>query len=82
MSSGPNLPVTIAHHRAISHNTTAFPDHENFDPQRWNESCGRIRPDLKFFPFGFGRHVCPGQHPASDSILITLAHLLWAFRIS
>jgi len=26
--------------------------------------------------------VCPGQHLASDAILITLAYLFWAFRIS
>lgn len=68
-------------HWAISHDATAFPDPEKFDPQRWIEPCGRIRHDLKFFPFGFGRRVCPGQHLASDSILITLAYLFWAFRI-
>ncbi|KAG1764162.1 hypothetical protein EV702DRAFT_130054 [Suillus placidus] len=33
------------------------------------------------FPFGFGRRFCPGQYLASDSILITLAYLFWAFRI-
>lgn len=68
-------------HWAISHDATVFPDPENFDPQRWVEPCGHIRSDLKSFPFGFGRRVCPGQHLASDSILITLAYLLWAFRI-
>lgn len=68
-------------HWAISHDATVFHDPENFDPQRWVEPRGRIRSDLKSFPFGFGRRVCPGQHLASDSILITLAYLLWAFRI-
>ncbi|KAG1840961.1 cytochrome P450 [Suillus tomentosus] len=68
-------------HWSISHDATAFPDPENFDPQRWVEPCGRIRPGLKSFPFGFGRRVCPGQYLASDSILITLACLFWAFRI-
>lgn len=68
-------------HWAISHDATAFPDPENFDPQRWVEPCGHIRPDLKSFPFGFGRRVCPGQYLASDSVLITLAYLFWAFRI-
>ncbi|KAG1724555.1 cytochrome P450 [Suillus lakei] len=68
-------------HWAISHDATAFPDPENFDPQRWIERYGHIRPDLKSFPFGFGRRVCPGQYLASDSVLITLAYLFWAFRI-
>ncbi|KAG1855932.1 cytochrome P450 [Suillus subluteus] len=69
-------------HWAISHDATAFPDPETFNPQRWVEPCGHIRPDLKSFPFGFGRRVCPGQYLASDSVLITLAYLFWAFRIS
>jgi cytochrome P450 len=77
----PNLSVIIPHHRAISHDPIAFPDPENFDPQRWVEPCGHIRPDLKSFPFGFGRRVCPGQYLACDSVLITLAYLFWAFRI-
>ncbi|KAG2099588.1 cytochrome P450 [Suillus discolor] len=68
-------------HWSISRDANAFPDPENFDPQRWVEPCGRICPDLKSFPFGFGRRVCPGQYLASDSILITLASLFWAFRI-
>ncbi|KAG2131608.1 cytochrome P450 [Suillus bovinus] len=68
-------------HWAISRDATAFPDPENFDPQRWIEPCGRIRQDLKSFSFGFGRRVCPGQYLASDSMLITLAYLFWAFRI-
>lgn len=68
-------------HWAISHDASVFPDPENFDPQRWVEPCGHIRPDLKSFPFGFGRRVCPGQYLASDSVLITLAYLFWAFRI-
>ncbi|KAG2342607.1 cytochrome P450 [Suillus weaverae] len=68
-------------HWAISHDASVFPDPENFDPQRWVEPCGHIRPDLKSFPFGFGRRFCPGQYLASDSVLITLAYLFWAFRI-
>lgn len=68
-------------HWAISHDAAAFPDPEKFDPQRWVEPCGNVRTDLESFPFGFGRRVCPGQHLASESVLITLAYLFWAFRI-
>ncbi|KAG1888963.1 uncharacterized protein F5891DRAFT_1199019 [Suillus fuscotomentosus] len=35
--------------------------------------------DLKFFTFGFGRRVCPGQHVANRSIFINTAVILWAF---
>ncbi|KAG1849381.1 cytochrome P450 [Suillus tomentosus] len=43
---------------------------------------GRVRGDLKFFTFGFGRRVCPGQHVANRSIFINTAVILWAFRLS
>ncbi|KAG2048915.1 cytochrome P450 [Suillus hirtellus] len=48
---------------------------------KWVKLCGRIRSNHKSFPFGFDRRVCPGQYLASDSILITLLCLFWAFLI-
>lgn len=33
------------------------------------------------FGFGAGRRICPGMHLAENSLLITLAKLLWAFEI-
>ncbi|KAG1798587.1 cytochrome P450 [Suillus plorans] len=53
-----------------------------FNPQRWIDDAGRVRSDLKFFTFGFGRRVCPGQHVATRSIFINTALILWAFRLS
>lgn len=43
---------------------SVFPNPEDFDPQRWLNSEGRIRDDLKAYTFGFGRRVCPGQYMA------------------
>jgi len=53
-----------------------------FNPQRWIDDAGSVRDDLKFFAFGFGRRVCPGQHVANRSLFITTALILWAFRLS
>ncbi|KAK5080715.1 hypothetical protein LTR05_008419 [Lithohypha guttulata] len=33
------------------------------------------------FGFGAGRRICPGMHLAENSLLITLAKILWAFEI-
>ncbi|KAG2076144.1 hypothetical protein BDR04DRAFT_1089986 [Suillus decipiens] len=38
--------------------------------------------NLKFITFGFGRRVCPGLHLANNSLYITLALILWSFRIA
>ncbi|KAG2093153.1 cytochrome P450 [Suillus discolor] len=49
-------------HWAISRDPDVFPDPNAFKPDRWLDAEGRMRDDLKFFGFGFGRRVCPGQH--------------------
>ncbi|KAG1718705.1 uncharacterized protein EDB91DRAFT_1123864 [Suillus paluster] len=41
-----------------------------FKPQRWIDDQGRLRDDLKFFVYGFGRRACPGQHVANRSVFI------------
>ncbi|KAH7923755.1 cytochrome P450 [Leucogyrophana mollusca] len=69
-------------HLAIARDPVAFPDAEKFDPQRWLDDEGNLRTDIRFFTFGFGRRVCPGQHVANRSIFVNLALLLWSFRIA
>ncbi|KIK35825.1 hypothetical protein CY34DRAFT_811854 [Suillus luteus UH-Slu-Lm8-n1] len=68
-------------HWAICRDPIAFPDPEKFDPQRWLDSDGRLKDNMKSFTFGFGRRVCPGRHLAENSMYIGLALLFWSFRI-
>ncbi|KAF9223307.1 cytochrome P450 [Gyrodon lividus] len=68
-------------HWAISRDPIAFPDPETFNPQRWLDSNGQLRTDMRFYTFGFGRRVCPGLHVANRSLYINLALLFWSFRI-
>lgn len=69
-------------HWAISRDPDVFPDPDAFKPDRWLDTEGRVRDDIKFFVFGFGRRVCPGQHVANSSVFINAAFVLWAFRLT
>ncbi|KAG1869668.1 cytochrome P450 [Suillus tomentosus] len=74
--------TVIGNHWAIANDPEVFPDPHRFNPQRWIDDAGRVRDDLRFFTFGFGRRVCPGQHLANRSIFINTALIMWAFRLS
>ncbi|KAG2340491.1 cytochrome P450 [Suillus weaverae] len=68
-------------HWAICRDPIAFPEPDKFDPQRWLDSEGCLKDNMKSFTFGFGRRVCPGRHLADNSMYIGLALLFWSFRI-
>ncbi|KAG2131611.1 cytochrome P450 [Suillus bovinus] len=74
--------IVIGNLWAIANDSEVFPEPQKFNPQRWIDDAGRVRGDLKFFAFGFGRRVCPGQHVANRSLFINTALILWAFRLS
>ncbi|KAI0826895.1 cytochrome P450 [Trametes gibbosa] len=67
---------------AIGRDPDVYPDPEVFKPSRWLDEKGRVREDLKFFNWGFGRRMCPGLHVAERSVFINTALTLWAFEIS
>ncbi|OAX32607.1 cytochrome P450 [Rhizopogon vinicolor AM-OR11-026] len=69
-------------HWAISRDPDVFPEPHAFKPQRWIDDQGRLRDDIKFFVYGFGRRVCPGQHVANRSIFINSLLILWAFQLT
>ncbi|KAG2029545.1 cytochrome P450 [Suillus americanus] len=74
--------TVIGNHWAIANNPGVFPEPHKFNPQHWIDDAGRVCDDLRFFPFGFGRRVCPSQHVANRSIFVNTALILWAFRLS
>ncbi|EPQ50746.1 cytochrome P450 [Gloeophyllum trabeum ATCC 11539] len=77
----PKGATIIGNHWSIGRDPVVFPDPESFKPPRWIGEDGQIRNDLKFYNFGFGRRVCPGQHLAVRSVFINTALILWAFKI-
>ncbi|KAH9858577.1 cytochrome P450 [Lenzites betulinus] len=72
----------IACHWAIARDPEVYPDPEAFKPSRWLDNSGKMREDLKFPNWGFGRRICPGLHVAERSVYINTALTLWAFEIS
>ncbi|TBU29936.1 cytochrome P450 [Dichomitus squalens] len=72
----------IGCHWAIGRDPEVFPDGDSFIPSRWLDQAGQIKEDLRFFNWGFGRRLCPGQHLADRSLFINTALVLWAFDIS
>ncbi|KAG1838924.1 cytochrome P450 [Suillus subalutaceus] len=78
----PEGAIVYGCHWALSRDPIAFPDPDIFNPQRWLDSEGRLQDSMKFIVYGFGRRVCPGLHLANHSLYITLALLLWSFRIA
>ncbi|KAI5994581.1 cytochrome P450 [Pisolithus orientalis] len=78
----PEGAIVFGNHWAISRDPDVYPNPDKFDPQRWLGSDGRIREDVRFPSFGFGRRICPGQHIANRSIFINASLLLWSFRIT
>ncbi|KAG2068482.1 cytochrome P450 [Suillus decipiens] len=78
----PKGAIVYGCHWAISRDPIVFSDPEVFDPQRWLDSEGRLKDNIKFIAYGFGRRVCPGLHLANHSLYISLALLFWSFRIA
>ncbi|KAG1746566.1 cytochrome P450 [Suillus paluster] len=74
--------MVFGNHWSISRDPEVYPEPYAFKPERWIDDHGRLRDDLKFFVYGFGRRVCPGQHVANRSVFINSLLILWAFRLA
>ncbi|KAG7439963.1 cytochrome P450 [Guyanagaster necrorhizus] len=78
----PKGTVVIGNHWSICRDPALFEDSDDFNPDRWLDDLGRIKDDVPFFNFGFGRRICPGQYVADKSLFINTALILWAFNIT
>ncbi|KAG2358689.1 cytochrome P450 [Suillus spraguei] len=47
--------TVLGNHWAISRDAEVYPDPDAFKPQRWINDQGRLRDDLTYFVYGFGR---------------------------
>ncbi|TBU30135.1 cytochrome P450 [Dichomitus squalens] len=70
--------------RGISREPTVYPDPEDFIPERFLDSNGKLDArgkDPSDYAFGFGRRICPGQYFAEASLTIMIASVLSTFNI-
>ncbi|EGN99633.1 hypothetical protein SERLA73DRAFT_179744 [Serpula lacrymans var. lacrymans S7.3] len=74
--------TVVGNHWAISRDPDVYPNPDSFQPERWLDSQGKIKDNIKFPTYGFGRRVCAGQHVANRSVYINTVLILWAFRLS
>jgi len=68
----------------IHRNEENFPDPDRFNPSRYLKDDPDYRPfpnDKGYMSFGWGRRVCVGQALAEQGTFISVARLLWGFRI-
>ncbi len=68
--------IVIVNHWSLDHDARIFAEPERFVPQRWLDNGS-----LPLAAWGFGKRICPGQHLATNSLLLVIARLLWAFDI-
>ncbi|MAD85379.1 MAG: hypothetical protein CL912_20660 [Deltaproteobacteria bacterium] len=85
----PKGTIVSIHQYAIHMDATRYEDPYAFKPERYlnhpyKAGAYASHPDpyaRDHFDFGGGRRICPGMHLAENSLYITLAKILWAFRI-
>ena len=85
----PKGTVVSLHQYAIHFDASRYEDPYSFRPERFlnhplkaGAYSGHADPYARdHFDFGAGRRICPGMHLAENSLFITLAKILWAFKI-
>ncbi|EIM85912.1 cytochrome P450 [Stereum hirsutum FP-91666 SS1] len=73
----------IANAWAMLHDPVAYPNPDDFSPERFIGPHGEFveDPDLTV-AFGWGRRLCPGRHLALSSVWIVVATVLATFHIA
>ena len=85
----PKGTIVCLHQYAIHFDPTRYEEPELFRPERYLDHplkagaySGHSDPYARdHFDFGAGRRICPGMHLAENSLFITLAKILWSFKI-
>ncbi|KAF2748598.1 cytochrome P450 [Sporormia fimetaria CBS 119925] len=70
---------------AIHHHEREFPEPDRFNPRRFLKDSEEARPfpgERGYMTFGWGRRVCSGQALAEQGTWVTVARLIWGFRVS
>ncbi|XP_048746820.1 steroid 17-alpha-hydroxylase/17,20 lyase-like [Ostrea edulis] len=79
----PKDTMVIINHWALHHDPKYWKDPEKFDPHRYLDENGKMKPARpdSWLPFSAGRRVCLGETLAKPEILLMCANLLKRFDI-
>jgi cytochrome P450 len=80
----PRETLILGNLHAIHHNEREFPNPDQFMPERFlpNNPANRPFPNSRgYMSFGWGKRICPGQPFAEQGIYITVARILWGFKV-
>ena len=78
-----HLNVYLTCCRAILHDPEAYPDPEEFKPERFLNEDGSARDDPTLsLVFGIGKRICPGRHFVDDTVFIVASSVLSVFEVT
>ncbi|KAI9451431.1 cytochrome P450 [Lactarius psammicola] len=67
---------------AILHDAEAYPEPEEFRPERFLTEEGKVKDDpLLVYAFGYGRRMCPGRHLVDSTLWILVVSVLATFNV-
>ncbi len=69
--------------RAILHDPEAYPEPDEFKPERFLNEDGTVRDDPALsLVFGIGKRICPGRHLVDAIIFIATSSILSVFNVT
>ncbi len=75
--------VYLKRFRAILHDPEAYPDPEEFKPERFLNEDGSVRDDPTLaLAFGVGKRICPGRHFVDATLFIVASSVITAFNVA
>ena len=75
--------VYLKRFRAILHDPEAYPDPEEFKPERFLIEDGSVRDDPTLaLAFGGGKRICPGRHFVDATLFIVASSVITAFNVA
>ncbi|XP_072018591.1 cytochrome P450 2U1-like [Amphiura filiformis] len=82
--SGYRIPkgaLIIANLYAVMRDPIAFPEPDQFKPERFIDENGEYVEKKEFIPFGVGRRICPGENIVKMELFVFFTHLLHRFTL-
>ncbi|XP_072047972.1 cytochrome P450 2U1-like [Amphiura filiformis] len=82
--SGYHVPkgaTIVSNAYAVMRDPTAFPEPNQFRPERFIDENGEYFEKSGVIPFGLGRRMCPGENIAKMELFVFFTHLLHRFSL-